>query len=420
MDRDLTAALVTIGDEILIGQIVNTNATHLSIRLTELGYSVKRIISVGDDPDEIRQTVDRYLNEFDVVITTGGLGPTHDDITKSVLLDLFGGSWVRSEEQFAVIIDFFEKRGRKITAINEMQADIPSTSKALINEVGTAPGLWFNRNGHDLFVLPGVPKEMKFLMDERIRPILQKQNKSRFIVQRTLRTTGIGESFLAEQIGPVGEFLPSHATLAFLPSFSGVRLRVMLKGNNQADLNLELDKICQFLIGKAGSHFYGFGEEDLEEAVLTLLKEKKKTLSVAESITGGLIGDKITNIPGASEVYMTGFVTYSNKSKIELLGVKAETLSLNGAVSEPIAAEMADGARRHSCTDFGLSITGIAGPGGGSEAKPVGLVYIGVSSASKTEVRKVVIPGDRKMVKERAAFSALNFLREFLLSDLKP
>lgn len=419
MDRDLTAALITIGDEILIGQIVNTNATHLSLRLTELGYSVKRIISVGDDAAEIKQTVDRYLNEFDVVITTGGLGPTHDDITKTVLMDLFGGTWIKSEEQFAIIVDFFEKRGRTVTPINEMQADIPSTSQALINDAGTAPGLWFSRTGHDLFVLPGVPKEMKFLMDERIVPILKDKNTGRYIVQRTLRTTNIGESALGEQIGPVSEFLPSHATLAFLPSFSGVRLRVMLKGNNKPSLEKDLDRICNFLIEKSGTHFYGTGDEDLEEAVLSLLKNHHKTLSVAESITGGLIGDKITNIPGASSVFMAGFITYSNEAKITFLGVKPETLAGHGAVSEPVAAEMAVGARQKTGTDYGLSITGIAGPTGATETKPVGLVFIGVSSAEKTEVRKLHLSGDRKVIKERATFSALNFLREFVLQDLK-
>lgn len=419
MDRDLTAALITIGDEILIGQIVNTNATHLSIRLTELGYSVKRILSVSDDPVDIKRTVDQYLNEFDVVITTGGLGPTHDDITKAVLMDLFGGEWVRSNEQFSIIRQIFEKRGRTVTKTNEMQADIPSTSKALINEVGTAPGLWFNRNGHDLFVLPGVPKEMKFLMDERITPILKEKNSGRFIVQRTLRTTNIAESTLADQIGPVAEFLPSHATLAFLPSFSGVRLRVMLKGNDKLTLEKELDQICSFLIEKSGTHFYGTGDEDLEEAVLSLLKATNKTLSIAESITGGLIGDKITNISGASSVFMAGFITYSNASKTQFLGVKPETLASHGAVSEPVAAEMAEGTRQRSGTDYALSITGIAGPTGGSETKPVGLVFIGVSSAEKTEVRKILFSGDRKMIKERASFSALNLLREFIQQDLK-
>lgn len=420
MDSGLTAALITIGDEILIGQIVNTNATHLSIRLTELGYSVETIISVSDREEAIQATISDCLDNYNVVITTGGLGPTHDDITKAVLLKLFGGTWVRSEEQLAVIRQIFEKRGRTVSDLNLQQADVPSTARALINETGTAPGLWFSRNGHDLFVLPGVPTEMKFLMDDRIRPILKQKNTTSIILQKTLRTTGIPESTLAERIGPVEQFLPGNATLAFLPSFSGVRLRVMVKGDDSVKLEKELDRLTAFLAEKAGSYFYSSEDEDLEAAVIRQLKSAGQTLSVAESITGGLIGDKLTNIPGASDVFMASLVTYSNSAKTVFLDVKTETLNRFGAVSEATAAEMAEGIRRRTGTDFGLAVTGIAGPGGGSQEKPVGLVFVSASSAAQTETRRLLIPGDRKMIKERAAFSALNLLREFISPRLQP
>lgn len=407
MAHDLKAAIFTIGDEILIGQIVNTNSAFLGDFLTSLGYSVSFHLSVGDDENQIRTELEKAMNACRVVITTGGLGPTHDDITKKVIHEIFGGNIVRNAPQYQIIHDIFSKRNRVVTPLNELQADVPDTCQVLVNEIGTAPGMWFHRNNCDLFVLPGVPKEMKYLTTEKIKPILSEKNKTRFIVQRTLRTQGIPESYLAERIGDVTAFLPNEATLAFLPSFTGVRLRVLIKGNNHHLLNKQLEDVCQLLIKKCGEFYYGEGEEEIEHATVKILKSKHLTIGVAESCTGGLISHKLTNISGVSEILMSSVIAYSNESKINLLGVDGGLINQNGAVSESVAIAMADGIRRQAKTNIGISTTGIAGPSGGTPEKPVGLVWIGYSDENKSFAKKYNFLGDRETIKERAAATAI-------------
>lgn len=415
MATNLTASIITIGDEILIGQIVNTNAAFLGNFLTESGYTVSNNLTVGDNEEQIKLAIINELEQNDVVITTGGLGPTHDDITKKIILEIFGGKYVRSDEQFEVIREIFEKRGRTVSALNEQQADVPDSGKTLVNNVGTAPGMWFSKNGHDLFVLPGVPKEMKFLALNRIKPIIEKKNPDQKIVQRTLRTHGIPESTLAEKIGDVKTFLPENSTLAFLPSLTGVRLRVLIKGTDLNRINDELEKTCQLIIVRSGIYYYGEGEEEIENALVSILKSKSMTLSVAESCTGGLIGDKLTNISGVSEILLADVVSYSNDSKIKLLGVNPESIKKFGAVSEQVAVEMAEGIRKTTGSSIGISTTGIAGPTGGSEEKPVGLVYIGFSDGVKSFAKKINFPGDRVTIKERTANAAFSIIRNELL-----
>jgi len=415
MDNNLTASIITIGDEILIGQIVNTNAAFLGNFLTESGYSVSNNLTVGDNEEQIKSAIITALDQYDVVITTGGLGPTHDDISKKIILEIFGGKYVRSDEQFSIIKEIFEKRGRTVSALNEQQADVPDSGKTLVNNIGTAPGMWFSKNGHDLFVLPGVPMEMKFLAVNRIKPIIESKNPNQKIVQRTLRTNGIPESTLAERIGDVKTFLPENATLAFLPSLTGVRLRVLIKGFDLNKLNEQLEKTCQLIIEKSGPYYYGEGEEEIENALVSLLKSKKMTLSVAESCTGGLIGDKLTNISGVSEVLLADVVSYSNDSKMKLLGVNPEMIKRFGAVSEQVAIEMAVGIRKTTESSIGISTTGIAGPTGGSEEKPVGLVYIGFSDGTKSFAKKLYFSGSRTTIKERTATTAFSIARNELL-----
>lgn len=417
MDHILKAAILTIGDEILIGQIVNTNSAFLGDNLTRLGYDVSYHLSLGDNEQQIRDEVEKALSNHDVVITTGGLGPTHDDITKKVMYDIFGGNWIRNDQQYDIIKSLFAKRNRAVTPMNAMQADVPDTCNILINDVGTAPGMWFSKNKCDLFVLPGVPKEMKYLTTERINPILREKNKEQFIVQRTLRTQGMPESFLAEKIGDVHSFLPNQATLAFLPSFTGVKLRVMIKGENFTYLEQQLTTVCTHLIAVCGDCYYGEDEEEIEDLVVRLLKEKKKTISVAESCTGGLISNKLTNISGVSENFMAAVTAYANQAKIDLLGVKEETIEKFGAVSEQVALEMAKGVREKNKTSIGISTTGIAGPTGGTLEKPIGLVWIGYADEKQSFAKKYNFPGDREMIKERASVSALAWVREILLKS---
>ncbi len=415
MATNLTASIITIGDEILIGQIVNTNAAFLGNFLTESGYTVSNNLTVGDNEEQIKTAIINALDQNDVVITTGGLGPTHDDITKKIILEIFGGKYVRSDEQFEIIREIFEKRGRTVSVLNEQQADVPDSGKTLVNNVGTAPGMWFSKNGHDLFVLPGVPKEMKFLALNRIKTIIEKKNPDQKIVQRTLRTQGIPESTLAERIGDVKTFLPENSTLAFLPSLTGVRLRVLIKGTDLNRINDELEKTCQLIIERSGIYYYGVGEEEIENALVSLLKSRAMTLSVAESCTGGLIGDKLTDISGVSEILLADVVSYSNDSKIKLLGVNPESIKKFGAVSEQVAVEMAEGIRKATGSSIGISTTGIAGPTGGSEEKPVGLVYIGFSDGVKSFAKKINFPGDRVTIKERTANAAFSIIRNELL-----
>lgn len=415
----MKAAILSIGDELLIGQVINSNAATIGRILTEEGYQVTEIISIGDAEEQIRQVIDRLLSTNQVIISTGGLGPTHDDITKQVLIGMFGGQWVPSQDQMAIIKSIFERRGRTVSDLNKQQADYPSSSRPLINEIGTAPGLWFTRDQSDLFVLPGVPAEMKFLMENRVRPLLREKNPGRVIIQRTLRTTGIAESALAETIGPVSQFLPEGATLAFLPSFGGVRLRIMMAGTNRDLLSQQISQVADYLIQKAGIHYFAEGDADLEDVIVELLTRYQQTLSLAESCTGGLISDRITNVPGASAVYLAGMNTYSNDSKVKFLGVMPETLQMHGAVSEATAAEMAAGVRRETGSDFSLAVTGIAGPSGGTPEKPVGLVCLAVCSPSGHRTFRTIMHGDRRQFKERVASWALNHLRETILNQLK-
>lgn len=413
----MTAEIISIGDELLIGQVVNTNQAFIAEKLNSVGISVGTMTTVGDDEASILRSFADALSRHDLVLVTGGLGPTHDDITRRAVCKFFNTDLVLNNEALERVRGFFEKRGITPRKINEDQALVPRSCTVIQNHLGTAPGFQFERNGRYLIAMPGVPFEMKAMVDRFVVPFFASRASGLVIQHRTLKTTGIGESFLAEQIGDVSSlFGPDDGvTLAFLPGPTGTRLRITVKAKNTDDARSTMDLVEQRVRNKAGKYVYAAEDEELEQIIGRLLHERHLTLSVAESCTGGLIADRITNVPGSSAYFERSYVTYSNESKIADLGVPSLLLDKHGAVSREVAEAMAAGARSKSNCDIGLSTTGIAGPSGGSEDKPVGLVWIGYADRSGTLALRFNFGDDRRRTKERAAQAALELLRRKLL-----
>jgi nicotinamide-nucleotide amidase len=411
----LNISILTIGDEICIGQIVNTNSSWIASHCTETGANVILHSSIGDRRDLIMEELKRLMSKSDVVIITGGLGPTHDDITKPVLTEFFNDELVFHEESYEQLKKFFEKRGRQITDRNKEQAMLPSRCTPLSNAVGTAPGMRFESKGKYVFSLPGVPSEMKYIMTEHILPFiidLMASKQSDVVLYKTLHTINIPESSLADLIGPPEEFL-NGGTLAFLPSYKGVRLRIGVTGTYDS-AQRHLEQIEQIIRERAGKYIYGEFEDSIAAAVGRLLKERGETLAVAESCTGGMLGGEITEISGSSDYFPGGAIVYSNEAKINIVGVKKETIDNHGAVSEETALELASNIRKLFNSSYGLSITGIAGPTGGTPEKPVGTVWIGLADENGATARKVVYSSDRRTNREYSVGAALGFLYERL------
>jgi len=406
--------LLTIGDELLIGQTVNTNAAWIAARLSAIGVEVRWVTTVGDDAGELRQALEIALRRADVVITTGGLGPTHDDITKEVMTDYFGGGLVVRAEILERIRKAFDRRGWQMPAVNEEQAKVPERAEIISNPVGSAPGFIFRREGKLCVVLPGVPAEMKAMMTETVLPLLEKSAGRRHILFRTLHTTGIPESSLYERIGDVGA-IRHLVKVAFLPTSTGVDIRLTAMADSLQETQRRIAEAEAWIRPRIGDRLWGADDDTLEGVVAELLFQRKKTIAVAESCTGGLLAHRLTNISGSSNYFDRGLVTYSNRAKIELLGVAEEVIATHGAVSAETAEAMAQGVRRRSGTDYGLSTTGIAGPTGGTAQKPVGLIYIGIAGPEGTEVERHIFSKDRLLNKKRGAQAALDLLRRWLL-----
>lgn len=413
----MTAEIISIGDELLIGQVINTNQAFIAERLQGLGITVHRMLTVGDEEEEILTSFQESLASHDVVIVTGGLGPTHDDVTRSCVCRFFNTDLVVDEQALQTITELFRSRGIPLIPRNEDQARVPRGCTVIRNSQGTAPGYLFEQKGKYFIVMPGVPFEMKGMMEEFVIPFLGRVGTGEVIRHRTLKTTGIGESLLAERIGDVKELLSSfpRVTLAFLPSPMGVRLRITAKGNNAGEVGDNIVSVEKELRSRAGKFIYGTEDEELEEVVGRILRERNLTLSVAESCTGGLIADRLTNVPGSSDYFERGVVVYSNASKVVLLGVPPSLIEHHGAVSREVAEAMAEAIRKHANTSIGISTTGIAGPTGGSEQKPVGLVWIGYSDEQGTLALRFQLGEGRRRVKERASQAALELLRRKLL-----
>lgn len=405
----MNAAILTIGDELLIGQVVNTNQAYIARKLNDAGVSVERMVTVGDAQQTILDAFGDAWRKFDVVVVTGGLGPTHDDITKKAVCVFFDSPLEQRQELLDHVRTLLAGRNIPWRSSHEEQALFPTKAAVVPNPLGTAAGMRFEENGKLFFVLPGVPYEMQAMVDQTITPFLRERPGSGAIRHRTLRTTGATESFLASEIGPVEEFLRS-ATLAFLPSPTGVRLRISVGASHSREADAEIHRIETLLRERIGRFVYGTDDEELEEVIGRLLTNAKLSLAVAESCTGGHVADRITNVSGSSNYFERGVVTYSNAAKTALLGVPASLIESDGAVSEAVARAMAEGVRREANADIGLSTTGIAGPTGGTPDKPVGLVWIGYADARMSFAKRYHLGNERFVVKERASQAALEIL----------
>ena len=421
-----TASICTIGDEILIGQIVDTNSSHISQALNSLGIKVSRMVSIGDDHAAIISSLEEELRRNDIVIVTGGLGPTKDDITKAALAQLSGASQYKTDErQLEIIRNILSSRGLDVLDINRAQADVPDTCTVIPNRLGTAPIMAFHfdqdRFGHkaSLYSLPGVPFEALGALNDVLEDIKANYSISD-IYHKTVMTFGIAESSLSKMIEEWEDNLPEDIHLAYLPNpLTGVRLRLSIYGGEketeEARIEAELAKLRPIL----GASLYSFTDDTLENCIGSLLKTAGKTVSAAESCTGGTIAALLTSVAGSSEYFLGSVTSYANSVKTGVLGVDPRIISSHGAVSSECVAAMAEGVRKLTGSDYSVATSGIAGPGGGSDEKPVGTVWIGVSSHMGTETFRMVFKGDRKRNIERFASNALNKLREKLVNELK-
>lgn len=407
------AEILTIGNEIVTGLVTDTNSGVITRRLETLGIPVTRHVAVGDDDGEITAALKQALERADCVIITGGLGPTHDDITKQVLCRFFDSGLVTDAEVKRRIDIIFRSRGKETPQASYVQAEVPDKATILHNTQGTAPGLLFEENGKRVYSLPGVPLEAEHLLEEYIVPHLESLGTLK-VEHRILKTTGIPESMLWEEIGPVSPF-EKYVKVASLPSLLGVRIRFSATGKDWKETTAQLDAAEKLLRQKIDHHIFAVDDETLEGNLGVWLKQNRQTLAVAESCTGGLIGHRLTNVSGSSGYFLEGAVTYSNEAKQSRLGVDPALIEAHGAVSEQVATAMADGIRKKSGSDIGLAVTGIAGPTGGTPEKPVGLTYIAVTGTDGTRCEKFRFHQDRVRNKERAAQAALNLLRLYLL-----
>lgn len=413
----MKAEIITIGDEILIGQIVDTNSAWIAERLNVAGIRVLVKMSVADDRAAIADAVTDAMNSADIVILTGGLGPTKDDITKTTLAGLFGCGMVEHRPTYERNEKMIADRGLKYNSLNRAQAMIPECCEALLNNNGTAPGMWFDRGGKIVVSLPGVPFEMKPLMDDEVLPRLLRLFKLGGIIHKTMITFGYAESMLAEMIAPWEDALPPHIKLAYLPAPSGIRLRLSAYETDRAQALAEID--AQFAeLGKLiPEYVVGYGDATVQSVVAGILTERGKTLSTAESCTGGAIASRFTAMAGASEYFLCGVIPYGNAAKINILGVQPEDIERHGAVSREIAEQMAIGVRRISGSDYAIATTGVAGPGGGTEKTPVGTVWIAVAHPDGIVSRQMRYGNLREQNIDRASAAAINILRLLLVSS---
>ena len=410
----MKATIVTIGDEILIGQILDTNSRYISRALNAHGIVVAEHTSIGDNRTQIVETLDRALSQSEVVIITGGLGPTKDDITKHTLCDYFGSTLRYNEVEAEHIRTMLEARNIAFNELNRGQAMVPECCTVMHNAHGTAPGMWFEQNGRVVVSLPGVPFEMQHLIDEEVMPRLKARFELREIVHRTMITFGIAESILAERISAWEEALPEYIHLAYLPAPNVVRLRLSAYEVEGKEVRHEIDTLFEELRTIIPDNIAGFEEASVEELVHNALINKGKTLAVAESCTGGAIASKFTAQAGASAYFLCGVVSYSNESKNMVLGVEMSDITQYGAVSEQVAMAMAKGAKVISGADFAISTTGIAGPSGGSKEKPVGTVWIGIATPDKCYAVLKNCGTDRSQIISRATAYAIAMLYEEL------
>ena len=411
----MKASIITIGDEILIGQIVDTNSVSIARKLNSIGIIVAEKLSIGDSAEAITTTLSEAMAKHDVVIVTGGLGPTKDDITKFTLAKIFNCDMRYDEREAEHISQLLARRGIAFTELNRSQALLPECCTTLHNAHGTAPGMWFDTpKGGALVSLPGVPFEMEHLMDDIVIPRLKAHYELHDIVHRTLITRGIPESILAERIAAWEDALPDYLHLAYLPAPNIVRLRLSAYDIERESAEREIEHQFDLLHNLIGDNIVGFEGATVEQLVHDILCERGLKLAVAESCTGGTIASRFTAIPGASQYFMAGVVSYSNESKCDLLGVSPEDIERYGAVSESVALQMAEGVRRVAKADYAIATTGIAGPAGGSAEKPVGTVWMAIATPSGSRAVMRNSGTDRSQIINRASAYAIEMLYEEL------
>lgn len=414
----MKAEIIAVGTELLLGDIVNSNAQFLAKELANMGIGVYHHTVVGDNEERILKAFKDAFERCDIIITTGGLGPTKDDLTKEMAAKYFNKELVVHEESLRIIEDYFKKNGKDLKGGNRKQAYFPKDAIVLPNSCGTAPGAIIKGDQDKIIiVLPGPPREMTTMFNAHVAPYLSRLTDC-VLVSKTLRIFGIGEGYMAEMVGDIID-AQQNPTVAPYAKNVDVTLRITSKGKDEKEAKDLIEPVEVQIRERLGANIYGEGETSLEEVVAKMLIKKNLTIATAESCTGGLLAGTLVNYPGVSEVFLEGAVTYSNEAKMRTLGVRKETIDNFGAVSEETAREMAEGIARVAGANIGLSTTGIAGPGGGTSDKPVGLVYVGLHINGETKVKKYNFQGDRQKVRQRTLMNALDWLRRELNSDIK-
>jgi nicotinamide-nucleotide amidase len=415
----IQASIITIGDELLIGQVVDTNSAFIAQQLNSIGVSVKQRVAVGDNAKDITEAIDLAISQNGVVILTGGLGPTADDITKPLLNSYFGGKMIIHQPTLDHITYIFEQVHKKpMIDRNRKQAEVPDVCEVLFNEKGTAPGMLFNKLNTLVFSLPGVPHEMKWLMTEQVIPRIKNHFKTSPIAHRTLLTAGIGESFLAELIKDFESALPTDVKLAYLPNYGMVRLRLTSSGNDEIALNKQLDTLFFQLTDLVKEYLVTNQDETMEMVVGKMLKSSNQTVATAESCTGGFIGHLLSKHAGSSQFYTGGIISYDNRIKTEFLDVPTDILQTVGAVSKEAVEQMAISVREKMKTDFAVSVSGIMGPSGQTDEKPLGMVWIGVANKEKVVSKVLYLRFDRHKNIEVTATQAINLLRLLIINKI--
>lgn len=411
----MNAQIITIGDELLIGQVVDTNSAWLGEHLTASGIKVDKIISIQDEENEIIRTIKKSTGEVDIVIVSGGLGPTKDDITKSSIAKFLGVEMLFNQDIYDKIIEYLHKHGRKAVDAIKQHALFPEGTIFLENIMGTAPGMVFYKNNCLIISVPGVPYELKYIMENEGFPLIRSKNKGLHIRSTTILTAGEFEARLSDRLNDIVEALPSHFSIAFLPNLNQVRLRLTARGENPDLLEKELADRVGEITSRLGKQVFGFGKETLAEVLGKKVLEKGLSISTAESCTGGYLSHLITSVSGSSAYYKGSVIAYSNEIKMKLLNVKPTTLSRHGAVSEETVIEMVKGVLASMNTDLGIAVSGIAGPDGGSPDKPVGTIWIACGDRSGIITKKVLLAKDREKNIQSSAIHALDLMRHFLM-----
>ncbi len=411
------ASIITIGDELLIGQVIDTNSAWMAQQLNKAGIQVSRRVAVGDTWDDIWSALNEESAHNDIILITGGLGPTADDITKPLLCKYFDGHMIIDEGALKNVTTIFEKLKRPMIPRNLKQAEVPDTCTVIQNHNGTAPGMWFEKGGKIFVSMPGVPHEMKGMMEHDVIPGLTRHFSFPTIIHRTLLTFGVGESFLADLISDFETALPTNIKLAYLPNYGMVRLRLTSIGFNSGEIEREIDRLFSQLQSLVQEHLVTNEDETLRQVVSKLLISKNKTVSTAESCTGGYLAHLLTEEAGASAYFSGSIVSYSYQAKEALLQVDKLVLESKGAVSEEVVRQMAEGALKNIGTDYTIAVSGVMGPGGGLPDKPVGTVWIAVGNLQKIETKQFQFRFDRQRNIHLTATSALNMLRQFILRD---